>query len=132
MFKYIGNAKCVFLRPSFTDLIQLCGGSEPGRPAAHDRDRLARPLGGRVGHHPTVGPRRVYDRILDVLDSDRRLTDGKDTRTLATNGRSAITSCLLPVDHNVGLITICSYSDTSYYASSIFLLYLFICFLSLP
>src|SRR5690606_18729695 len=69
--------------------VQLLGGREAGRAGAHDRDALTRARLGRVRLHPALGEAAVDDRVLDVLDRDRRVRDAEHAGALARRGTGA-------------------------------------------
>src|SRR5690606_33053633 len=71
------------------DLVELVGRGEARRPRAHDRDALTGPALRSVRLHPALGPRPVDDRVLDVLDRDRRVRDAEHARALARRGARA-------------------------------------------
>ncbi len=59
-------------RDLVADLVELGRGGEARRPAADDRDPLAGARLGRLRRDPAFGEAAVDDRVLDVLDRDRR------------------------------------------------------------
>ena len=64
-------------------LVELRRGGEAGGAAADDRDALAGAAGRRLRRDPTFGKAAVDDRVLDVLDRDRRIGDAQHARAFA-------------------------------------------------
>ena len=62
---------------------QLLRGCESGRARTDDRDALPRLRRRRHRHHPTLVPRSIDDRDLDLLDRHRILVDAEHARRLA-------------------------------------------------
>src|SRR6516225_5410739 len=69
---------------------QLLRGGHSGRPGADDGHALAGLDTRRGGKHPSLLPRAVDDRVLDLLDRDRvALSDLEHARGLARRGTQA-------------------------------------------
>src|SRR5690606_36925686 len=71
------------------DLVELIGRREAGRAGAYDRDALAGPALRPRRLHPAFRPAAVDDRVLDVLDRDRRIGDAEHARAFARRGARA-------------------------------------------
>ena len=78
------NAVGAFInRHGVADFVQLIRRSQTSRAGADDRDLFAGALGRRFGAHPALVEGAVDDRVLDVLDGDRRIGDAEHARTFA-------------------------------------------------
>ena len=67
-------------------LVELRGRSEPGRTRADDSHPLATAGGRNDGLDPTLGKCALYDVLLELLDVDSRVIDGKRASLLARCG----------------------------------------------
>ena len=71
------------------DRVQLVGAGQAGGAAADDGDALAGSHLRRARHDPALLEPAVDDRVLDVLDRDRRLDDPQHAGALAGGGAGA-------------------------------------------
>jgi len=67
------------------DLIKLSSTRQSSGSTADDCNLSTSVVLRQVSHHQSVTPRVVYDGVLYVLDSHRRLIDSQHTRTLHTD-----------------------------------------------
>lgn len=69
------------------DFVQLCGGCQPCRTTADDRDAFAGPRGRLLGLDPIVQKGVVDDRAFNTLDCHRRGADTHAAGTLIREGK---------------------------------------------